>query len=196
MLHILNKITAFTKKLSLWKEYIANVSGGSQYFPFLSNLLQKKSMILPSDLRSVFVQHLSKLELKFAHYFQEDLSSYEWIQDPYAEPIPSSFTEKEKEDYIDLTCDSSLKRKINLVNLTNFWISLNDEYLALTKKALRILVPFATSYLCEAGFSAMAVIKTKYRSRIDVEREMRVPVSMILPRFHDLCKNKQAHTSH
>ena len=75
-------------------------------------------MILPSDLRSVFAQHLSKLELKFAHYFQEDLSSYEWIQDPYAQPIPSSFTEKEKEDYIDLACDSSLKRKFNSVNLT------------------------------------------------------------------------------
>ena len=194
VLDISNKITAFTKKLSLWKEDIANVSGGSQYFPFLSNL-QKKSMILPSDLRSVFVQHLSKLELKFAHYFQEDLSSYEWIQDPYAQAIPSSFTEKEKEDYIDLTCDSSLKRKFNSVNLTNFWISLNDEYPALTKKALRILVPFATSYLCEAGFSAMAVIKTKYRSRIDVEREVRVAVSKILPRFHDLCKNKQAHIS-
>ena len=195
VLDISNKITAFTKKLSLWKEDIANVSGGSQYFPFLSNLLQKKSMILLLDLRSVFVQHLSKLELKFAHYFQEDLSSYEWIQDPYAQPIPPSFTEKEKEDYIDLTCDSSLKRKFNSVNLTNFWISLNDEYPALTKKALRILVPFATSYLCEAGFSAMAVIKTKYRSRINVEREMRVAVSKILPRFHDLCKNKQAHIS-
>ena len=113
VLDISNKITAFTKKLSLWKEDIANVSRGSPYFPFLSNLLQKKSMILPSDLRSVFVQHLSKLELKFAHYFQEDLSSYEWIHNPYAQPIPSFFSEKEKEDYIDLTCDSSLKRKFN-----------------------------------------------------------------------------------
>ena len=196
VLDISNKITAFTKKLSLWKEDIANVSGGSQYFPFLSNLLQKKSMILPSDLKSVFVQHLSKLELKFAHYFQEDLSSYEWIQDPFAQPITSFFTEKEKKDYIDLTCDSSLKRKFSSVNPTNFWISLNDEYPALTKKALRILIPFDTSYLCKVGFSAMAVIKTKYRSRIDVEREMRVAVSKILPRFHDLCKNKQAHTSH
>ena len=153
-------------------------------------------MILPSDLRSMFVQHLSKLELKFAHYFQEDLSSHEWIQDSYAQPIPSSFTEKEKEDYIDLTCDSSLKRKFNSVNLTNFWISMNDEYPALTKKALRILVPFTKWYLCEAGFSAIAVIKTKYQSQIDVERELRVAVSKILPGFHDLCRNKQTHTSH
>ena len=66
----------------------------------------------------------------------------------------------------------------------------------LTKKALQILVPFATSHLCKGGFSAMAVIKTKCRSRKDVEGEMRMVVSKILPKFHDLCKNKQAHKSH
>ena len=82
MLDISDKITAFTKKLHLWKEDIANVSGSFQYFSFLSNLLEKKSMMLPSDVRSVFVQHLSTLELKFAQYFPEDLSSYEWIRDP------------------------------------------------------------------------------------------------------------------
>ena len=154
-------------------------------------------MTLPLDLRSVLVQHPSKLELKFAHYFSEDLSGYEWIRDPYVQPIPSSFTEEKKEDYIDLTCDSSLKRVLfNSVLLTNFWNFLNDEYPALTNKALRILVPFPTSYLCEAGFSATAIIKTKCQSRIDVEREIREAVSKILPRFHDLCKNKQAHTSH
>ena len=196
MLDISDKITAFTKKLYLWKEDIANMSRSSRYFSFLSNLLEKKSMMLPSDLQSVFVQHLSTLELKFAQYFPEDLSRYKWISDPYVQPIPSSFTEEEKEDYIDLTCDSSLKRKFNSVNLTHFWILVNDEYPALTKKALRVLVPCVTSYLCKAGFSAMAIIKTKYRSRIDVEREMRVAVSKILPRFHNLCKNKQAHTSH
>ena len=128
--------------------------------------------MLPSDLQSVFVQHLSKLQLKFALYFLEDLLRYEWIREPYVLFITSSFTEEEKEHYIDLTCDRSLKRKFNLVNLTNFWISLNDEYPALTKKTLRIPVPFATSYLYEAGFFAMAVTKTKYPSRIGVQREM------------------------
>ena len=76
VLDISNKITAFAKKLSLWKEDIANVSRGSQYFPFFSNLLQKKSMILPSDLRSMFVQHLSKLELKFARHIRFELNYY------------------------------------------------------------------------------------------------------------------------
>ena len=118
-LDISDKITAFTKKLSLWKEDDANVSGSSQYFSFLSDRLEKKIMLLPSDLRSIFVQHLSKLELRFAQYFPEDLSNYGWIPDPYVQPIPSSYTEEEKED---LTCDSFLKRKFKSANLTNFWI--------------------------------------------------------------------------
>ena len=53
----------------------------------------------------------------------------------FCQTYPLSFTEQEKEDYLDLTCDNFLKRKFNLVNLTNFWISLNDEYPALTKKS-------------------------------------------------------------
>ena len=120
------------------------------------------------------MQYLSNLEFKFKKYFPENLSSIVWIRDPFAQPTPSSFVEQEKKDYLDLTCDNSLKRKFNLVNPTNFWMSLNYEDRALTKKALRMIILFATSYLCKAGFSAMTVIKSKYRSRINVEREMRI----------------------
>ena len=59
----------------------------------------------------------------------------------------------------------------------NFWIEARAQYPVISKAALRILIPFATSYMCEAGFSAVAVLKTKYRSKLDVEREMRVAVS-------------------
>ena len=198
MLDVSDKIAAFIKKLSLWKKDIKNVSGSSQYFIFLSSFLEKKSMMLPSNLRSVFAQHLSNRKLKFKKYFPENLCSYEWIRDPFAQPTPSSFTEQEKENYLDLTYDNSLKRKFYLVNLTNFWISVNDEYPALTKKALRMIIPFASSYLCEPGFFAMAVIRSKYtcKSRIIVEREIWVAVLKIFPRFEELCKNKQAYTSH
>ena len=181
--------------MSLWKKDVESVSGSSQYFTLLSSLPEKKSTMLFSNLGSVFLQHLPNLLLKFKKYFPENLSSYKRIRRPFAQPTLSSFTEQEKEDYLDLTCDNSLKRKFNLVNPTNFWISLNDEYPALTKKALRMVVLFATSYLCEAGLSAMAVIKSKYRSRINVERKMRGAVSKIFPRFEECCKNKQAHTS-
>ena len=120
---------------AVFVEDIENVSGSSQYFTFLSSLLEK-SMMLPINLQSVFLQHLSNLKLKFKKYFPQNLSSYEWICNLFAQPIPLSFTEQEKEDYLDLTCDNFLKKKFNLVNPTNFWISLHDEYPALTKKAL------------------------------------------------------------
>ena len=55
-------------------------------------------------------------------------------------------------------------------------------------------MPFATSYLCEAGFSAVAVIKSKYHNKFDIEREMRVTISNIAPRFDKI--EQQAHCSH
>jgi len=39
---------------------------------------------------------------------------------------------------------------------------MNDKYPALVKKALRIVIRFATSYLCVAGYLTMTGIKTQY----------------------------------
>jgi len=41
----------------------------------------------------------------------------------------------------------------------------------------------------------MDVIKAKYQPRLNLERKMRVAVSQIRPRFDEVCKNKQVHTS-
>ena len=62
---------------------------------------------------------------------------------------------------------------------TNFWIEAPAEYPVISKATLSVLIPFASSYLCEDGFSAVPVSKTKYLSKFDVEREMRVAVSNI-----------------
>jgi len=65
-------------------------------------------------------------------------------------------------------------------SLLGFWNSIKDEYPEVSNKALRILIPFATLYLCEAGFSAVAVLKSKYRSKLNVEKEMRVAVTTLI----------------
>jgi hypothetical protein len=56
-------------------------------------------------------------------------------------------------------------------------MSVKDEYPLISGKAQRILIPFVTYYLCEAGFSAVAVVKSKYCAKINVEKEMRVAIS-------------------
>ena len=58
-------------------------------------------------------------------------------------------------------------------------------------------MPFATTYLCEAGFSALTAVKTKYRQRLEnVEKDLRIKLSSIAPNFAELCAQMQAHPSH
>jgi hypothetical protein len=40
-----------------------------------------------------------------------------------------------------------------------------------------------------------AVIKSKYRAKINVEKEMRVALSNLIPRFEKMCSDLQAHPS-
>lgn len=72
---------------------------------------------------------------------------------------------------------------------------MGNEYSLVCEKALRDLIPFSTSYFSKAGFSAVALIKSKYPSKINVEKEMRVIVSSLIPRFEKLCSDAQAHPS-
>jgi hypothetical protein len=89
-----------------------------------------------------------------------------------------------------------MKTKFNTMGLTEFWMSVKDEYPLIGGKAQRILIPFATPYLCEAGFSAVAVIISKYGSKINVEEEMRMDVSCLIPRFEKICRDQQTHPFH
>ena len=104
----------------------------------------------------------------------------------------------EAEQLIDLTSDLTLKSIYNPNSLISFWVKARAEFSFVGCKALRILAPFATSYFGEAGFSAVAVIKSKYRNKIDIEREMRVVISNIAfaRRFDKMCIEQQTHCSH
>ena len=139
---------------------------------------------------------MSTLEANFKQYFTSDFSSYAWVRNPFSvNVVPSMFCGSQKEEFIDLTCNSTLKCKMYQF-CTDFWIEACTECPAITKAALRVLIPFATSYICEASFSAVAVIKIKYRSKLDVKREMRVAVSNVTPRFETLCQSRRANVSH
>ena len=89
---------------------------------------------------------------------------------------------------IALSCDTTLKLKCQTVSLVQFWLKLHTEYNTLSNKALKVLLLFATSYL--------AAMKSKYRARLVVEKELRVAISSQTPRFDKLCANRQAHPSH
>ncbi|XP_025410678.1 protein FAM200A-like [Sipha flava] len=115
-------------------------------------------------------EHLMNLETHFMKYFPEEMKQYYWIKDPFTEKPPSNFTTTEEEQLIDISSDSSLRMQLSSYSLLGFWNSIKDEYPEVSNKDLRILIPFATSYLCEAEFSAVAILKSKYRSTLNVEK--------------------------
>jgi hypothetical protein len=55
-------------------------------------------------------------------------------------------------------------------------VGVGEEHPLLRKKAINFLLPFATSYLCETGFSGVAALKTKYRSMLNFESDLRVAI--------------------
>ena len=122
---------------------------------------------------------------------------HNWIRNPFVENAnaPQEFTSLESKQFIDLSSDLTLKSIYNLNSLTSFWVKGEPEFPLVGSKALIVAVPFATSYLCKAGSSAVAVIKSKYRNKIDIERDMCVAISNIAPRFNKTCIEQQAHCS-
>ena len=120
----------------------------------------------------------------------------EWIRNPFvSKPGESSLSVQEQDQLLEIANDGNLKFTFHTTTLPVFWIKVMAEYLEITTTALKSLLPFPTSYLCEAGFSAMAATKTKQRSKLDISKTLRVSLSPIIPRWNRLVVEKQAQGS-
>ena len=100
------------------------------------------------------------------------------------------------EEFIELSSDGNLKLQFTSHLSSKFWLSVQKEYPTLARKALKKLLPFATTYLCETGFSRYVSTETKYRNRLDAEADMYIQLSTIRPDVKHLSASMQAHPSH
>ena len=98
----------------------------------------------------------------------------------------------EEDQLLEIENDSGLKGMFETTTLPVLWIKIKTKYPEIATKALKTLLPFPTSYLCEAGFSAMTATKTKLRRRLDVRNTLRESLSPIAPRWDRLVAEKQA----
>ena len=189
--HLADKITSFTRKLEMWLQRVKD--GNVDSFENLKSFIEDNK--LQNTVTPCMKAHISALQKHIQKYFlMQDPKEYDWIRDPFSATPPADFSTSEEEQFIDITSDSTMR--LHSKTLAAFWIGVEKDYPLLGKRALAILLPFATSYLCEIGFSAVASIKTKYRSKLDIENELRVAISKLQPRFEKICSMKQAHASH
>ena len=105
---------------------------------------------------------------KYAGTFPETDDTTNWIRHPFHALPPVHLPISEQESLIEIATSGSVKVVFNQKPLPDFWIGLSSEFLALAIRTVKLLMPFATMYLCESGFSALTSMKNKYRQKLQI----------------------------
>ncbi|GBM06132.1 Zinc finger BED domain-containing protein 5 [Araneus ventricosus] len=190
-----DKLVAFSRKIQYW---ISSVEQNNfECFQTFSDFLEESEVDLDMEIRDGEKTHLSSLQQSLSDYFPnlENQDNY-WVQNAFKiKEKPKVFHSMDYENLIELSSDTQLEAKFKTVSLTIFLSDVFDEYPNLAKQAIRILLPFATTYLCETGFSKYVATKTKYRNKLDAAPDMRVQLSNLTPNFKRIMESKEAGAS-
>lgn len=193
-----DKIKAARMKLDLWcarldrREY--------DNFPTLADFLLTADEAVHNDTTAAFKEHLRGLHAQLGKYFPELGMDFEWIRNPFGdqahiELVSSKLSAKEVDSLVDVSSDGSLKMAFRERSLTDFWILIQPEHPELVESALKVLMPFSTTYKCEVGFSTLVGLKTKQRNQIKVAPCMRLKLSCLEPDIPTVMRNMQQHHS-
>ena len=104
----------------------------------------------------------------YADTFQKRMTQPGFVI-PFKALPPVHLQMSEQESLIEIQTSGSVKMSFKQKPLPDFWIGLRSERPALANRAVKTLMPFATTYPCESGFSALTRMKTKYRHKLCVE---------------------------
>jgi len=149
------------------------------------------------------IKHLDSLTNEFMRYFP-DFSNESWQYVLTSCPFNTNqgtnvdiLTDTFQEQAIELKNDSRAEMYFNSgSSLEEFWAKYQPIYPEISNVALKILVQFSSTYLCESGFSSLAVIKTKHRNRLDVESDLTCSLSNIEQNIKKLSKENCCQPSH
>ena len=190
-------IPAFMAKLGLWQLRVQK--GNAASFPNFDAALEEKNINLEGQLKSEIESYLQQLTQEFECYFP-DLNDTEL---PIWKVTRNSFKINEdilpdnlQEKFLEMKCNGTAKNDFGVMPLNEFWAKYLNIYKNVGSAALQALLPFSSTYLCESGFSTLVNLKTKCRSKLDCEADMRCALSSTKPCIKLLTSNKQLHPSH
>ena len=192
-----NAIRAFIAKLGLWQRRVQK--GNAASFPNFDAALEEKSINLEGQLKSEIESHLQQLKQEFECYFPDlndtELPIWKMTRNPFRinkDILPDNL----QEEFLEMKCNCTAKDDFEVMSLNEFWAKYLNIYKNVGSAALQTLLPFSSTYLCESGFSTLVNLKTKCRSKLDYEADMRCALSSTKPRIKLLISNKQLHPSH
>jgi len=165
-----NKIKSFKKKLRPWLNMIA--AGNNEMFQSYSDyIVEADDFFSQNSVSDIIAAHFKMLLLSFEKYYpeQEDPRRQNmWIVNALFEHKETALSHEETLQLIELSLDKGLESTFNSMSNSKFWIRMKYEYPNLHEIAMRFLLCFSTTYLCETAFSAMTVLKMKQRNRLQL----------------------------
>ena len=118
---------------------------------------------------------LTALNENFNSYFTNvNTAAWDWIRNPFvAHSLARGLSAKTEEELLELSCDGTQRIRFWQILCIDFWPSVKEEYPELFAAASKVLLHSPTTYFCEASFSAMTAMKTKYRAWMHVKDDLR-----------------------
>ena len=172
-----DSLLAFVSKLQNWrrKTNLGNIA----MFEKLCGVMDESPNQLDQFLKDEIIEHLQSLEKEVERYFPELSQEQEaLVRNPFCMELDvSSIPDDIQDEFLDLRNDSSARDLFKEKSMIQFRCAMYQSYSKVSMTALRVLVPFASTYLCEAGFSTLVNIKTKNRNRLDVGDDMRLALT-------------------
>lgn len=193
IIDFVDKIKAFIRKMENWRRKVG--MGNLAMLETVSDIAKE----CDTATKNLIVQHLEALVEEFKRYFPDiQIQTSQLVRFPFTAPvtcIPDDNDDGQTE-LLTLQEDTGAKMKIETESLTVFWSSMAASYPNLCNLAFRHLLPFASTYSCEAAFSQLLYIKSKYRNTLDVKHDLRCALSETKPRIKMLVDGLQHHPSH
>ena len=145
------------------------------------------------SITRIFLEHLNAFVSELDRYIPSHNYSkiFNWVRSPFEVSALEVYLEMGciGEQLIEPQSRHMWRDKFKIVSLTQFWANVRSKEPNLfdfCKQATKALLAFPTTYLCEAGFSTLAKVKTKYWNQCQREDDARCALTTIIPDFDKL----------
>ena len=190
IIQLRDNLKVFVEKFQNWRQKVVDGK--------IAMLDRLSSYKIDEQLKTLMIEHLQSMEYEFQHYFSE-LKEKEPIlaRNPFSNFLDvSNIPEEMQEQFIEFKNDSTAHDIYHKKPLSQFWCDMTESYPQISKLGFRTLLSFATTYLCESGFSTLLHIKTKERNRMKVEHKMRLALPNTQSQISRLAAQTQAQLPH
>ena len=177
-------LSGLVEKIQNWNR---KVNQGN--FAMFEKLSEFEADSLSAQIKQEISEHLRSLEKEFQRYFPDlDEGFVTFPRNSFSLAMDiATVPEEVQEELLDLRNDSASREMFMEKWISQFWCSMQQSYPKLLTEALRVIVPFASTYICETGFSALVQNISKARNQPNVEID--ISITSRFPKHNRLFQN-------